>query len=341
MQDRQLSVLFVTSQWPDRKHPGRGSFVVRQVDGLRQAGVEVDVFFYRGEWRLRHYVRAAGALQKKVRRKKYDLVHARFAQAGLIAAVQRTLPFVVTYGGTDVLGRRNARGRLLLKGIVQRLVARLVARRAAANIVVAPHLAHALGIADAHVIPSGIDLDLFQPIDHDEARRLLDLPRQQKIVLFVGNPKDPRDKKRYRLAREVADRAAAQCPDLNFLVVHDRPQKDMPVFMSAADVLLFTSRSEGSPNVIKEALACNLPVVSVDVGDVRARLSSIEGCLVSETDEPEALAQGLLQVLDRGTRIEGRPAIEHLDGLSVAQATVAVYRQVLRARRKRSVSKVE
>lgn len=335
-----LRVLFVTSQWPDQNHPQRAPFVVSQVDFLRKAGVDVEVFFYRGEWRLWRYVKAAWALRKKMRHNSYDLVHARFAQAGLIAAVQRTLPFVVTYGGTDVLGRRNAQGRLLLRGVIQRFVARRVARLAAANIVVAPHLARALGVAGAYVVSSGIDLDLFRPMDRDEARRRLDLPREQKVVLFVGDPKDPRDKKRYRLARSVIDRATEQCPDVKLVTVYSRPHTDMPLFMNAADVLLFTSRSEGSPNVVKEALACNLPVVSVDVGDVYTRLSGIEGCVVSDTDAPDRLAQRLLQVLDRATRIEGRRAVEHLGGLSMAEATINVYKQVLSARRKRYVSKV-
>ena len=332
-------MLFVTSQWPDHKHPERAPFVVSQVGFLRKAGVDVEVFFYRGEWRLWRYAKAAWALRKKVRRNSYDLVHARFAQAGLIAAAQRTLPFVVTYGGTDVLGRRNAQGRLLLRGVIQRLVACRVARLAAANIVVASHLARALGVAEAHVVSSGIDLDLFRPIDRDEARRRLDLPLEQNLVLFVGDPKDPRDKKRYSLARRVIDRATGSYPDIHLVAVHNHPHTAMPLFMNAADVLLFTSRSEGSPNVVKEALACNLPVVSVDVGDVRTRLSGIEGCVVSATDDPDRLAQGLLQVLDRGRRIEGRRAVEHLGGLSVAEAMVDVYKQVLDVRRNRYVSK--
>jgi glycosyltransferase involved in cell wall biosynthesis len=103
----------------------------------------------------------------------------------------------------------------------------------------------------------------------------------------------------------------------------------MPVYMSACDVLLLTSRHEGSPNVVKEALACNLPVVSTDVGDVRERISSVEGCVLCESDDPQVLTAGLSAVLDRSQRVAGRAAVHELNELLLTRKVIEVYERAL------------
>src|SRR5205814_8786336 len=122
------------------------------------------------------------------------------------------------------------------------------------------------------VVPSGLDLNLCRPVPRDDARRRLGLPLDRRLVLFVGNPAEPR--KRYPLACD----ALALLPralSAELLLAWGTPHSDMPLLMSAADALVFTSVQEGSPNSVKEALACNLPVVSVPVGDGPGRLQGI------------------------------------------------------------------
>lgn len=329
--DRPLRVLLVTSLWPDEEHPNRVPFIVRQVEYLRMAGVEVDVFHFIGLWSPRRYLNAALEVRRRVSKQRYDIVHARFAQAALPALAQRACPVVVTYGGTDVLGRRNAQGRLTVPGFFQRLLALLVARLVDANIVVSENLDTALGDVDTHLVPDGIDMRFFRPLDQAEARQKLGLAAEAPTVLFVGDPQGGRDKKRFGLAREVVDRAKKALPDLELVTVHNRPHAEMPYFMNAADVLILTSRSEGSPNVVKEALACNTPVVSVDVGDVRERLAEVAGCVVSDTDDPDEMAQLLVQVLKAEQPIDGRTAIAPLDEFESARKTIAVYQKALEA----------
>src|SRR4051812_3149449 len=99
--------------------------------------------------------------------------------------------------------------------------------------------------------------------------------------------------------------------------------------MNAADCLILTSMIEGSPNVVKEALACDLPVVSVPVGDVHERLRGVEGCEVTADDRPETIAAALERVLRRGGRVEGRAAVRQLDERILTQRVIEVYRSVL------------
>ena len=103
--------------------------------------------------------------------------------------------------------------------------------------------------------------------------------------------------------------------------------------MSAADALVLTSMHEGSPNVVKEALACNLPVVAVDVGDVRHRIGAVAGCVLCADDRPETVAAGLVAVLQRGRHIAGRETVLDLDERITAEKTIAVYRQAINGRR--------
>jgi glycosyltransferase involved in cell wall biosynthesis len=106
------------------------------------------------------------------------------------------------------------------------------------------------------------------------------------------------------------------------------------LYMNACDVLLMTSFSEGSPNVVKEAMACNLPVVSVLVGDVPELLAGIKGCVMCPR-EAEALGAALVQVLRDGQRSAGRLALQRkgLDQESVARKIMTVYAEVLTQRR--------
>jgi glycosyltransferase involved in cell wall biosynthesis len=103
----------------------------------------------------------------------------------------------------------------------------------------------------------------------------------------------------------------------------------MPYLMNACDAMVFTSRQEGSPNVVKEALACNLPVVSVPVGDVPERLRGVEGCELCADDRPETIAAALERVLRRGGRCNGREAVTALSENLMAQRVIAIYRAAL------------
>ncbi|HKC82676.1 MAG TPA: glycosyltransferase family 4 protein, partial [bacterium] len=323
-----IRVLMITSDWPDHASwGGTATFISRQVDFLRAAGVDVDVFRFRGVGNPLRYASAWLGVQRRLRRQRYDLVHAQFGQSGLLALPKR-LPLVVTFRGDDLEGVLNkTTGRLTAHGRLLPLLSRVVARQADATIIVSAHMKAFLPLqARPHVIPSGLDLERFRLIPQAEARRHLGLPAEGRLVLFVGSPTSSR--KRYDLARRAVDIVKRSRPVelvLGWAVPHER----IPYYMNACDALVFTSRQEGSPNVVKEALACNLPVVSVAIGDVPERLRNLAGCEVSADDRPETIAAGLVRTLGRGQRIAGRERMLQLDEHVITERVIGVYRSVL------------
>jgi teichuronic acid biosynthesis glycosyltransferase TuaC len=327
MTEQPLSVLMLTSEWP-RSTQHTSHFVVRQARFLERAGVRVRVFPFRGAKRPLNYLRAWRQVRRLLAREHFDLVHAQFGQSALIAFPKRR-PLVVTFRGDDLLGIVGDDCRPTRAGRILQRLSRFVARRADAAIVVSEHMRERLtGAAlPVHVIPSGIDFDLFRPIPQGDARAHLGLPAGERLVLFVGDPAESR--KRFALAERAVAILSGTMP-ARLLVGWNVPHEDIPYYMGAADALVFTSMQEGSPNAVKEALACNLPVVSVPVGDVALRLQGIVGCELVSDERPEAIARALGRVLDRGQRIAGRDAVRHLDEQVLAQQVIGIYRAVVR-----------
>jgi glycosyltransferase involved in cell wall biosynthesis len=322
---KPISVLMITSEWPTPESPHAVPFIVRQVNFLRRADVSVDVFHFRGNQNPFNYLRAWISVRRKLWQKNYDLVHAQFGQSGALAIPKRH-PLVVTFRGDDLEGIVGRNGTYTWRGYVLRAVSALVARHADAVILVSESLKRRLPGRDVCIIPSGVDFDGIPILPKRECREKLKLPLNKALVLFVGNPAEKI--KRY----ELAQKAMAQLdPSLNasLVVACGLPHSHIPIYMNACDSLIFTSMHEGSPNVIKEALACNLPVVSVDVGDVQQRLRGLEGCAVAADDRPETLARELTRVLKGKHAIDGRRALLDLDESSLTQMVIGVYRSVL------------
>jgi glycosyltransferase involved in cell wall biosynthesis len=324
----------VTSEWPQPGVPRTTAFIRRQAEFVQRAGVNLEVFAFRGGKNPYNYVRAWTRLRKMLRSRAYDLIHAQFGQSGLLAFPKR-VPLVVTFRGSDVLGIvRDRDGRYSRTGRVLQRASRFVARHADAIILVSKHLGRYLATrAPIHVIPSGIDFNLFRPIPKDEARRKLGLDPTEKLVLFVGRPNQAR--KRFILAKHAFELLNARVP-ARLVVAWNVQHEQIPLYMNACDVLVFTSMQEGSPNVVKEALACNLPIVSVNVGDVPDRLGGVVGCEVCENDQPATIAAALERVLQRGERIDGVSAVRQLDENMLTAKVLSVYQSVLSKPRPRS-----
>lgn len=321
-----LRVLVVTSEWPTAAEPYSGIAIARQVEHLRQVDLDVEVFNFRGGGNPLRYLRAIKQFRRVYRSKVFDLVHVQHGQSGLIVAGLSTCPVIVTFRGSDLQGLSGTTGRYSPVGYLLPRVSRVVARFANEVILVSEHMARYIPERSYHVIPAGLDLGLFTPIPQSEAREQCGLPQDRRLALFVGNPQNPI--KRFDLAR----RAVALVDgtrELEVVVCSGVRHEQVPLYLNACDVLLVTSLHEGSPSSVKEALACNLPVVSTDVGDVRERLAGIEGCIVLEDDRPETVAKGLESVLRASHRIEGRATVMDLDERLLAQRVIDVYRRAL------------
>ncbi len=322
----QIRVLMVTSDWLWNSWGGPAVFVARQAEFLRREGVQVDLFPFRAGRRLANYAAAWREVHRRLRNGSYDLVHAQFGQSGLTALPKR-IPLVVTFRGDDLEGIIGENGRYIPAGWLLRMLSRAVSRRADAAIVVSEHMKrHLPGSVNAHVLPSGIDLDLFRPESQDRARSRLGLPTDRRLVAFVGNPDLAR--KRYALARQAVEMVNRSIPT-QLVVGWEKPHHEIAALLNACDALVFTSMQEGSPNAVKEALACNLPVVSVAVGDVPLRLQGVKGCELCADDHAGTIAAALERILRRGERSEGRAAVQDLNERVLTGRLIDIYRSVL------------
>jgi glycosyltransferase involved in cell wall biosynthesis len=322
-----MRVFMITSEWPTPQAPMKAPFLVRQVEFLRRAGIEVEVFSFRGAKNPANYFRAWRRAQRCLTRRRFDLVHAQWGQSALLALPKR-LPLVITFRGNDLEGIVGRNGRYTALGRIQAALSQQMVRYADEVIVVSESLGHRLPRDRGYdVIPSGLDLELFRSLPQHEARQRLGLPPEKRLVLFaVGSVEDPR--KRYTLARSVVERLQREF-DVELVVASGVEHASMPYYMNACDALILTSVHEGSPNVVKEALACNLPVVSVDVGDVRQRIGSIHGCIVCGDDTLETLAAGLAEVLRKRERIAGRGSVQDLDERLIARRVAGIYEKAV------------
>ena len=280
------------------KERGFAPFVTQQVAALEKRGVECQFFPVKSKG-VAGYLKHLKALNNAMHDFHPDVVHAHYGLCGLLANLQRRVPVVTTFHGSDI----NDKKVLPLSKIAIRL--------SAWNIFVSKKT---IDIAKQKkkysLLPCGIDLSELQLTDKQEARKSMNLQNDKKYVLFAGAFDNT--VKNAPLAKEAVDLLSDD--NIELLELKGYSHDEVTLMMCAADVFIMTSISEGSPQVIKEALACGCPIVSVDVGDVKERIADIEGCVVVERDV-DKLALALKNALAFGKRTEGRAAIIR-DGLT-------------------------
>lgn len=319
-------VLVVTNLWPTDEDPGYGSFVQAQMASLGPLGVDYDLVFIDGRRSRWNYFRALRELRFRLKHYRYNLIHAHFGLSGWVARCQWRTPVVVSFMGDDVLGRPSRSGRITLYGRFLQGSSWVLARLVSAAIVKSEEMKTRLGLNAAQVIPNGVDLELFRPMEQAEARQALGLDLKKKFVLFPYNPLEVR--KRFDVIEAAVAHARRDIPELEILHVHKVARGRMPLYMNAADVLVLASLFEGSPNAVKEAMAVNLPVVTVDVGDARELIGPTEGCYLVRR-EAEAIAARIVKVCLQGTRTNGREWIARLSMEKVARQIVDIYQSVV------------
>jgi glycosyltransferase involved in cell wall biosynthesis len=322
-------VLVVTNLWPYEGDPSYGCAVKAQMDSLRPFGVDYDVLFVNGRESRWNYLRAYAELWQRLRSRRYDLIHAHMGLAALVARFEVTSPLVVSFMGFDVSGKYGGSDHITPFGRFYQISSFVLARLASAVIVMSTEMRQHLELASAYVIGNGVDLDLFRPMEQSEAKRILDLDPQKKFVLFPYDPQRP--EKRFELVQSAVALAREAIPELEILPVFAVPQSSMPVYMNAAEVLVLASQYEGSPNSVKEAMATNLPVITVAVGDAGELIGQTEGCHLVARDCGEIAAK-IIDVCRRGTRTRGRDRMAMYSMENVARQIVQVYSSVIRRR---------
>lgn len=324
-----IRVLVVTNMWPHEADPSYGIFVREQMESLRRLGVEYDLLFINGRLSRWNYAGAVFEMRRRLRARRYDLIHAHFGLSGCVARFQFKVPVVVTFHGDDVLGKFNLRGRITPLGRLFQASSFGLARMASAVIVQSQEMRRWLRLDTARVIPCGIDLHLFQPVERGAARKMLGLDPAKKYVVFAYNPAEAR--KRYDVVKAAVERARQAVPELEILHVRGKPHADIPRYLSAADAVVIASMAEAGPLVTKEAMATHLPVITAPLGDVVELFGNSTGNYVVRRD-PEEIAERLVEICRSGIRSDARERLAPYTMEATAGKILAVYRDVLRRR---------
>jgi teichuronic acid biosynthesis glycosyltransferase TuaC len=309
-----MRVLVVTNLVPDEATPQRGRWVRDQVAEIRARGIEVEEFgFPRGR---SNYLPATRRLRAKLRRERFDLVHAHYGLAGWVARLAGARPLLVTFHGTDVrhpvvgpLSRRLAWRADLVAGVSRALFDAEAGR---------PGLPAVPGSA---VLPCGPELGRFGPAPRAAARAALGLDPAGRYLLFPADP--ARAEKRH-------DRAAAlaAATDARLLTGGSIEPEAMATWMNAADAVLVTSDYEGFGMAAIEALACDVPVLSTPVGVAPYLLAGVEGCLCAPFD-PDVWAAAARPHLDAtDPRVGGAERAATLAAGPMAERAIEVYRHI-------------
>lgn len=324
-----MRILVVTNMYPTEEKPSYGIFVKTQMDAVAKRGHELKIVFINGSQSALHYLRGFKEVRKAIQEFQPDVIHAHYGLTGFIAALGAIqalkIPLVLSLCGDDVLGTpkevKNSKHSLTLKSQVIRALSRVASYRASKIIVKSEEMARVVrgwGIQDLEVIPNGVDTEFFFPLPQETARRKLGLEMEKKYLLFPHTPYEVR--KRVDLAKEITERVKKAGIDVQLLVIYHQKQEKLRDYYSAANCMLLTSEWEGSPNVLKEAMACNLPTVCFDVGDVKWLSEHTEGHYVIPRGDLDSMAQKVVEVLQKNPEANGRKKIEEsLSGLQVAR----------------------
>ncbi len=322
-----LHVLVVSNHWGIKENAtSAGVFVDRQISALRKAGVRVSTFDIGTSHSPFQLLKKLWELRRSADDLGVDIVHARYGTIIAALSVLAGFPAVITYCGSDLHPGATISPLRKYAGILLSNFASLLAREI---ICVSDGLRARLWWCrrKAVVIPDGVDLESFSPGDQLEARKRLGWGLHHPIAI-INAARDPQAKG-LKIAQEAIAVAKATVPDVELLVVQGIKPDDMPLCYRAADVLVCASNYEGSPNVIKEALACNLPIVSTPVGDVPERLAGVYPSAIVPWDG-RAMGKAIAEMLSKRERSNGRQFALELGMQKTAQRVIAVYQAALR-----------
>ena len=305
-------------------------FAHKEISRIAAAGYETKTFMLATSLNLSKIWRETVKLKRVTVLYRPDFIHAHFGTlTGFVSAFISQItgvPLVVTFRGSD-LNPSPFDGKF--RSVFQKILSHLAAFRAKTNICVSCQLKKRLWWCrwKTRVIPSGIDLEFFKPVGKDEARRTLGWEKDERIVCFNAGLSP--DVKRLDIAERSVDEMRECIGAVRLVVLRgDVSHNKMPVYLSGSDCLLLTSDYEGSPDIIKEALSCNLPIVSVDVGDVRERLEGVIPSRIVARD-PNAIASGAAEIIVSGQRSNGRGHVAEISATAVRNKILKIYESLI------------
>ncbi len=287
-------------------------FVKEQVDSLKKQDISIDIFGIRGEG-IYGYLKNVLLLRKKLKQKEYQLIHAHYGLSGLMSNLQRKIPVITTYHGSDVNLKKNVK------------YSKMAAWLSSYNILTNKKLNNALRLKNNFsIIPCGIDLDNFKPMGRNFCKQQMGLSLQKDYILFSSAY--GREVKNPRLARKAVE----QLEGAELVELKGYSRKQVNLLINASRLLLMTSFHESAPQIVKEALACNCPVVSTDVGDVKAVLSDMQGSYLIDYTVEDVIRK-CRYILDSDETYKSRKHVKKFELSVIANRIKDVYLKVLKS----------
>lgn len=308
-----MKVLFVSS---GNSFTGISPVVENQGRSLIKCGIDIEYALVTNKG-IQGYLKSIIKLHNHLKRNVYDVVHAHYSLSAIVAILAGAKPLVISLMGSDVL-EHSCRIKIFL----------FFFRRFCSSIIVKTHeMAERLGDEHTMVIPNGVDTEMFVPLNKGDAKRAIGLNPDKHYILFAANPK--RLEKNFSLAQRAYDLLKLENTELIWL--QNIPYEKVPFYMNASELVVLSSLWEGSPNVAKEAMACNCPMVSTDVGDVRWLIGNTKGCYISSFD-PKDMMKKMKWSMNYGKKTNGRQRILELglDSKTIALIIYEEYKNILR-----------
>ena len=294
-------------------------------------GVEIEYGHFTNRKSLKSMIIAGRKIRNICKEKRPNLVHVLWGTTtALMCVLFSPVPVVVSFSGSDLLGNVDSSGKKNKSGLVSSFLSQIAAVLATRIIIKSQHMKEelwAISRKKATVIPNGLRLEIFFPMDRSECRRLLKWKEEAKYVLFFdGGGALVKDRP---LAEKVFALVRNSVADCTLKIMIGINHDTLPLYYNAADVLLITSFHEGSNNSLKEARACNLPVVSVNCGDAKERLNGVENSYVIHSRRPEEIAEKVIWVLQANKRSDGTKLSDEVSLETVARRVINVYKEAV------------
>lgn len=315
-----MKILHITNNYPTLNYPVFGIFVKEQIESLQSQRAENEVFFINGKERGKsEYFNAVFKLRRHLKHNKYDVIHCHHSFSALILVLSGgalNSKCVVSYQNTIL----KEGGTLLFTLLIAFFDVIILKNKS-------PEIIHKKTV----YLPNGVNTEFFTPHDQLICKDKLGLDRQKRYILFFSS-NNIRPQKRLDRFNQVIEilNNRFHFKNIEPLVLTNTRRDLMPYYIAASDLHVLTSDFEGSPNSVKECLACNTPVVSTPVGNVKELMSDIDGCFISSSFEADELAILSRDALEFNGFSSREKIIEKgLDLISVAQQLMCIYKKLI------------